>query len=78
MKKARVLIVEDEKNIAEDIKISLWNLGYEVIASVTRGLKAIEKVDELLPDLILMDIELEGEMSGLEATEIIHKSMKYR
>ncbi|MCD4818357.1 MAG: PAS domain S-box protein [Candidatus Cloacimonetes bacterium] len=73
MKKARVLIVEDEKNIAEDIKISLWNLGYEVIASVTRGLKAIEKVDELLPDLILMDIELEGEMSGLEATEIIHK-----
>ena len=45
MKKARVLIVEDEKNIAEDIKISLWNLGYEVVASVSRGLKAIEKVN---------------------------------
>jgi PAS domain S-box-containing protein len=73
MKKARVLIVEDEKNIGEDIKISLWNLGYEVLALVTNGKEAISKVAELQPDIILMDIELEGDMNGLEATQIIKK-----
>jgi PAS domain S-box-containing protein len=71
MKKARVLIVEDEKNIGEDIKISLWNLGYEVLALVTNGQEAILKAAELNPDIILMDIELEGDMNGLEATQII-------
>ena len=75
MKKIRVLIVEDERNIAEDIKMSLWNLGYEVLGVVSNGYDAIQKVSELVPDLVLMDIELDGDMNGMEATAIIKRSL---
>jgi len=48
-------------------------LGYTVMGMVDTGLKAIDAVEKHLPDLILMDINLKGEMTGIEAAKIISK-----
>jgi DNA-binding LytR/AlgR family response regulator len=72
--KYKILIVEDEILVATDIEESLESLGYTVQNSVDTGLKAIEEVEKSLPDLVLMDINLKGEMSGIEAArKIIEK-----
>jgi CheY-like chemotaxis protein len=72
--KYKILIVEDEILVATDIEESLESLGYTVQNSVDTGLKAIEEVERSLPDLVLMDINLKGEMSGIEAArKIIEK-----
>jgi CheY-like chemotaxis protein len=70
---ARILIVEDERIIAEDLKISLRNFGYDIIAIVSSGEDAIKKAEELCPDLMLMDIALQGDIDGIEAAEKIHE-----
>ena len=67
MSNARILVVEDERITAEDIKDGLKSLGYEVPAVVYSGEDAVCKAGELQPDLVLMDIKLEGEMDGIEA-----------
>lgn len=67
----KILIVEDEIIVATDIQESLESLGYTVQNSVDTGLKAIEAVEKELPDLVLMDINLKGEMTGIEAAKII-------
>jgi hypothetical protein len=67
----RVLIVEDERVVARDIKDCLEALGYEVLAMVASGEAAIVKARQLRPDVVLMDIRLEGEMDGTEAGQII-------
>jgi DNA-binding LytR/AlgR family response regulator len=69
----KILIVEDEILVATDIQESLESLGYTVQGVVDTGLKAIEAVEKHLPDLILMDINLKGEMTGIEAAKIISK-----
>ena len=74
--KKRILIVEDERVIAEDIKRSLKHFGYEVLNIVSTGRDAIDKTHELKPDLILMDIILEGKMNGVQAAEQITKTFK--
>lgn len=70
---AKILVVEDERITAEDIKDGLISLGYKVPAVVYSGEDAVKKAEELKPDLILMDIKLEGEMDGIEAAEEIKK-----
>lgn len=71
MSKIRILVVEDENIIALDLRIRLNRLGYAVLAVATTGEEAIEKANELHPDLVLMDIRLRGGMDGIEATQII-------
>ncbi len=71
MAEIKILVVEDESIIAEDIQRSLQNLGYSVSAVVPSGERAIKKVEETSPDLILMDIVLQGKMDGIEAAEQI-------
>lgn len=73
--KPRIVIAEDEKIIAFDIRRILNNSGYDVIAIVTNALEVIQKADEEKPDLILMDIMLGGYLDGIEAAKII--SYKY-
>ena len=73
MSSARILVVEDERITAEDIKDGLKSLGYEVPAVVHSGEDAVCKATELQPDLVLMDIKLEGEMDGIEAAGEIKK-----
>lgn len=67
----KILVVEDERVVARDIEKRLKKLGYIVPASVASGEEAIEKVAELRPDLVLMDIRLKGRMDGIEAAEQI-------
>ena len=66
-----IMIVEDERIVAMDIKSSLENLGYSVSAIAASGETALERVAETQPDLVLMDIQLKGEMDGVKAAEQI-------
>lgn len=71
MEKAKILIVEDDTNIATEIKSQLQNLGYEMISIVDTSDKTIEKVEEDKPDLILMDVRIKGNIDTIEAVDII-------
>jgi DNA-binding LytR/AlgR family response regulator len=66
-----ILVVEDEFLVAADIEESLISLGYKVQNTVASGPAAIAEVEKNLPDLILMDIILKGEMTGIEAATVI-------
>jgi len=71
MAKTNVLVVEDESIVSKDIQHSLNKLGYHVVGSASTGEKAIELALELSPDVILMDIMLKGQLSGIEAAQQI-------
>jgi len=75
LKKAnfKVMIVEDESIVAMDIKNRLEHLGYIITAIVFSGEDAIIRIVETSPDIILMDIMLNGEIDGIEAAEYIHR-----
>ncbi|NEO25669.1 MAG: hybrid sensor histidine kinase/response regulator [Kamptonema sp. SIO4C4] len=66
-----ILVVEDEAIIGMDIRRTLQRLGYQVPKVIKSGEKAIEKATELHPDLVLMDILLQGTLDGIEAAEAI-------
>lgn len=70
-----VLVVEDEKIVSKDIQFSLKKLGYNVIGTADTGEMAIEEAIDKKPDLILMDIMLKGDMTGIEATHEIRKHL---
>jgi PAS domain S-box-containing protein len=71
MANAQILVVEDESTLAITIQDILENFGYAVPAIVYSGEEALQKVAELQPDLVLMDIRLEGSIDGVEAAEKI-------
>lgn len=70
---ARVLIVEDELLIVEDLKHKLRRLGHNVVAYSTSGEAAVEAVAATKPDLVLMDVRLSGVMNGIEAAQRIRE-----
>lgn len=74
-KKIKILIAEDENIIAKDIAKSVKKLGYNVLDFARTGMEIINKAKELKPDLILMDIMLEGSTDGIEAAEMIKNNM---
>ncbi|HEY9646611.1 MAG TPA: response regulator, partial [Chroococcidiopsis sp.] len=61
----KLLIVEDERLIALDIKQRLVQLGYEVVAIANHADAALQAVTQHMPDLILMDIHLQGAVDGI-------------
>jgi len=63
----RIQIVEDERIIAMDLKETLESFGYDISGMTGRGDEAIAMAAAQLPDIVLMDINLEGEMNGTEA-----------
>jgi diguanylate cyclase (GGDEF)-like protein/PAS domain S-box-containing protein len=73
MRQARILVVEDESIVALDIQDRLESLGYEVPATVASGERAVEQAGSLRPDLVLMDIQLQGRMDGVEAADQIRQ-----
>ena len=73
MSKKNILVIEDEAIVSKDMQQSLEKLGYNIAGAAATGLKAIELVKETNPDMVLMDIMLKGEMSGIEAAEQIKK-----
>jgi DNA-binding LytR/AlgR family response regulator len=75
MSKTNVLVIEDESIVSKDIQHSLKKLGYNVVGAASTGEKAIELAAELKPDVVLMDIMLKGQMTGIEAAEQIKSTM---
>ena len=71
MDKARILIVEDELIVAEDLKEVIEGLGYEVVGIADTGADAIAQAMQLKPDLMMSDIRLRGAMNGIEAAQQI-------
>lgn len=67
----RILIVEDEAIVAEDLEMAITDIGYEVVGRASRADDAVNMALELKPDLILMDIVLRGEKNGIEASREI-------
>lgn len=72
----RILIVEDEVIVAMGLERSLRLFGYEVIGIATSGEEAITIALDKNPDVILMDIHLEGKVDGIEAADEIGKHAK--
>jgi two-component system, cell cycle sensor histidine kinase and response regulator CckA len=72
---ARILIVEDERLIAVDLQRRLTRLGHSVVALAASGKEAIQKALALRPDVVLMDIRLQGDMDGVEAARQIQASV---
>jgi PAS domain S-box-containing protein len=69
----RILIVEDEALIVEEMADRLALAGCEIIATTDNGTEAIEAAVTLRPDLILMDARLKGDMDGIHASELIQR-----
>ena len=75
MSQKRILVVEDESIVAMEIEDRLQGLGYQVLAVIPSGEEAIQKTEELKPDLILMDIMLQGDLDGIETShQILQKN----
>ena len=71
--KGKVLIVEDDMLLSMVEERLIKRLGFDVVDKVTKGSDAIEKVKELNPDIIVMDISLKGDMDGIETMEVIRE-----
>ncbi len=65
----KVLIVEDEMIIGANISLQLSKLGYEVNGIVSRGEEALIHIKHNKPDIVLMDIQLKGDMDGIETAQ---------
>lgn len=72
MAQEKILIVDDEVVVAEDIRRQLRSLGYVVVGVVASGSEAVDLAGEHRPDLILMDIKLKGPLDGIDAARTIH------
>jgi CheY-like chemotaxis protein len=70
---ARILIVEDEFLIFEDLKHRVQRLGHVVIAHATSGEAAVQQAVDTKPDLVLMDVRLQGSMNGIEAARLLRE-----
>jgi CheY-like chemotaxis protein len=62
----RIMLVEDERIVAFHLRQQLQKLGYTVPAVVASGEKALQQIEEHKPDLVLMDIHIEGAIDGIE------------
>ncbi len=73
MPKIKILIVEDNFIIAEDLKNILIDLGYEVVDIVMNYYEAIETIVTQQPDLCLLDIVIKGEKDGVDLAQTINE-----
>jgi DNA-binding response OmpR family regulator len=67
----KVLIVEDEVIVAEDIKSKLTEKGYEVIGIADSFDTALEISKQKRPDIMILDIRIKGEINGVETAIIL-------
>ncbi len=74
MEKINILVVEDENILALGLKKKLENLGYAVTGMADSGDETFRQIEANLPDLILMDIVIKGEMDGIETAAKLKKS----
>ncbi len=71
--KKRIFIVEDESIVSLEIRDRIKGLGYEVAGAAVSGEDAIKQVRDVVPDLVLMDIMLKGELDGIQTSELIKR-----
>jgi response regulator RpfG family c-di-GMP phosphodiesterase len=79
MKTIQILVVEDERIVADDIKMILQRLGYVVSGMASSGEEAVKKAEEIHPDLVLMDIVLEARILAVaDVVEAMSSHRPYR
>jgi DNA-binding NtrC family response regulator len=76
MKKARIMLIEDQLIPAYDLRRQLSDFGYDVVAVFTKAETALgfieeHKGTEKFPDIVILDISLAGKMDGVEASKIL-------
>jgi signal transduction histidine kinase len=71
MTATRVLLVEDERVVALHLRQQLGKLGYLVVAAAASGEETLRQIEAQQPDVILMDIHIEGPIDGIETTSLI-------
>jgi signal transduction histidine kinase len=74
MSHARIMLVEDERIVALHMQQQLSTFGYDVVANVANGELALQKIEESHPDLVLMDIHIEGAIDGIDTAARIPPS----
>ena len=72
MNKTKIFVVEDERIVSLALQRALNKLGYAVAGAAASGEAALESIPAAAPDLVLMDIQLEGELDGVATAERIH------
>lgn len=72
----KILIVEDEMIIAANISMQLKNLGYQITGIIPRGEEVLPHLEQVLPDIILIDINLKGDLDGIDIVHLIQKKYK--
>lgn len=75
MEKVRVIILEDEFEIGEDIRMSLERDDYHVLSVYDRAEIALPQILDQIPDILLVDIKLAGSMNGIELVQIVLREM---
>lgn len=75
MSDTRIMIVEDERIVAKDLQFRLQGLGYQVVGMAAEGRDAIAKAKATQPNLVLMDIRIEGDMDGIQTAEIVRSEL---
>lgn len=74
MLKVKVLVVEDESIVSKDIQNTLTKLGYQVIGAASTGEKALSLAKNEMPEIVLMDIMLKGDLNGIETAKMVKAS----
>ena len=76
LQKPKILIVEDDGIIAEDLNSLLYEKGYTIIGVAHNGSDALDILANRTPDLALLDINLGNGISGLDVAKVIHEKFK--
>lgn len=75
MAPARILVVEDDRVVARDLAQQMSRAGHTVVGITARGEDALPLAAETLPDLVLMDVRLEGELDGIDTARLLRENL---
>jgi diguanylate cyclase (GGDEF)-like protein len=70
-----ILIVEDEAIVAQDLKETVMRLGYQVRGIASESADAIAKAEALKPNLVVMDVSLQGDIDGIQTARLIQEKL---
>src|SRR5262245_20305408 len=73
---ASILVVEDEAIVARDIRNTLADLGYRVLDAAASCEEAVRRSADRCPDLVLMDIRIQGQRDGIETAELLRRRFR--
>jgi PAS domain S-box-containing protein len=72
-RRGRILVVEDQGVVAADIAKSLEDHGYEITGLAASGDEALKEAAKTCPDLVLMDIRIQGALDGIQTASLLHE-----